>query len=98
LLFTVGPNVIRKGDPTVPLFFQRSSVNLSYEYLYDTLSQRTFNYFTSAYTFNLDPDGNIGLTLSYRHGDLPTTAQNIDQYMAALSVKLDADLAKQSGE
>jgi hypothetical protein len=73
-------------------------VNLSYEYLYDTLSQRTFNYFTSAYTFNLDPDGNIGLTLSYRHGDLPTTAQNIDQYMAALSVKLDADLAKQSGE
>jgi hypothetical protein len=97
LLLTVGPNVLRKDDPTVPVFFQRSSLNLSYEYLYDTLSQRQFNYFTGAYTFNIDPNGNLGVTLSYRHGDIPATAQTVDQYLISLSAKLDANLVNPTG-
>jgi hypothetical protein len=59
----------------VPSWIQRIHYEVSYGWLYDLLSSRQYELFDTALSFRLDDAGHLGLTLSYRNGDLLETGQ-----------------------
>jgi len=70
----------------VPWWIQRIHYEISYGWLYDFLSARDYELLDTSLTFALDPKGHLGLTFSYRNGQLVATGQDVDQANVALSV------------
>jgi hypothetical protein len=88
--FRAGPAVTLaldgvKIDP-VPWWIQRLHYEISYGWLYDFLSGRDYELLDTSLTFALDPKGHLGLTFSYRNGQLVETGQDVDLANIALSV------------
>jgi hypothetical protein len=88
--FRAGPAVTLaldgvKIDP-VPWWIQRLHYEISYGWLYDFLSGRDYQLLDTSLTFALDPKGHLGLTFSYRNGQLVETGQDVDLANIALSV------------
>jgi hypothetical protein len=59
----------------------------TYSWLWDWLSQRDYRLFDTALTFNLTAEGNVGLTLSYRRGELEETGAPVEVTQVGLALK-----------
>ncbi|WP_108680488.1 hypothetical protein [Methyloceanibacter sp. wino2] len=87
----VGPTVtlnlygIKEFDD-VPWWAQRFSLEVTYGWLYDTLSELDYELLDSSVTMALDEKGHLGLTLSYRKGQLIETGQDVDLAKLGLSL------------
>jgi hypothetical protein len=89
--FRAGPAVTLALDGIkefdyVPWWIQRIHYEISYGWLYDFLSGRDYELLDTSLTFALDPKGHLGLTFSYRNGQLVATGQDVDLANIALSV------------
>jgi len=89
--FRTGPSVTLAIDGIkefgyVPWWIQRIHYEITYGWLYDFLSGRDYELLDTALTLALDPKGHLGLTFSYRNGQLVATGQDVDQANIALSV------------
>jgi hypothetical protein len=89
--FRAGPAVTLALDGIkefgyVPWWIQRFHYEISYGWLYDFLSGRDYELLDTSLTFALDPKGHLGLTFSYRNGQLVETGQDVDLANIALSV------------
>ena len=89
--FRTGPAVILAIDGIkefgyVPWWIQRIHYEITYGWLYDFLSGRDYELLDTSLTFALDPKGHLGLTFSYRNGQLVETGQDVDLANIALSV------------
>lgn len=89
--FRAGPSVTLAVDGVkefayVPWWIQRLHYEITYGYLYDWLSGRDYELLDTSLTFALDPKGHLGLTFSYRKGELEATGQDVDLANIALSV------------
>lgn len=89
--FRAGPAVTLALDGIkefdyVPWWIQRIHYEISYGWLYDFLSGRDYELLDTSLTFALDPKGHLGLTFSYRNGQLVATGQDVDLAKIALSV------------
>ncbi|NOJ41047.1 hypothetical protein [Bradyrhizobium australiense] len=71
----------------VPWYIQRTHFRATYGTLYDFYSSRNYGLLDTALTYDLDPNGYLGLTLSYRKGKLETTGANVDLVKVSLSAK-----------
>lgn len=74
------------GTEGIRSWIQKMHFEISYSWLYDILSSRNYELLDTALKFNLDEQGHLGLTLSYRNGELTETGQDIDLAKVALSV------------
>lgn len=72
--------------PDVPWWAKKFSLEVTYGWLYDTLSKLDYELLDSSATFDLDEKGHLGLTLSYRKGQLLETGQDVDLAKLGLSV------------
>ena len=70
----------------IPWWVRRMHYEITYGWLYDLLSGRDYELLDTSLTFALDPAGHLGLTFSYRNGQLVATGQDVDQANVALSV------------
>lgn len=70
-----------------PWWAQRLHYQLVYGYLYDTLSSLSYNYLDTSLTFNLDKQGYLGLSFSYRKGKVEASGKDIDLAKVSLSAK-----------
>ncbi|BAQ17455.1 hypothetical protein GL4_2006 [Methyloceanibacter caenitepidi] len=70
----------------VPWWAQRFSLEVTYGWLYDTLSELDYELLDSSVTMALDDKGHLGLTLSYRKGQLLETGQDVDLAKLGLSL------------
>jgi hypothetical protein len=89
--FRAGPAVTLALDGIkefdfVPWWIQRIHYEITYGWLYDFLSGRDYELLDTSLTFALDPKGHLGLTFSYRNGQLVETGQDVDLANIALSV------------
>ena len=89
--FRTGPSVMltidgKKGLAHVPWWAERIHYEITYGWLYDLLSGRDYNLLDTALKFGLDELGHLGLTLSYRNGELVETGQKVDLANIALSM------------
>ena len=89
--FRIGPSVTLAIDGIkefgyVPWWIQRMHYEITYGWLYDLLSGRDYELLDTSLTFALDPKGHLGLTFSYRNGQLVATGQDVDLANIALSV------------
>jgi hypothetical protein len=89
--FRIGPSMTLAIDGIkefgyVPWWIQRMHYEITYGWLYDLLSGRDYELLDTSLTFALDPKGHLGLTFSYRNGQLVATGQDVDQANIALSV------------
>lgn len=75
-----------KGSDYVPWWIQRMHYEITYGWLYDWLSGRDYELLDTSLTFALDKAGHLGLTFSYRNGELVETGQEVDLANIALSV------------
>jgi hypothetical protein len=65
---------------------KKFSLEVTYGWLYDTVSDLDYELLDSSATFELDEKGHLGLTLSYRKGQLLETGQDVDLAKLGLSV------------
>ncbi len=89
--FRTGPTVTlaidgKKGLAHVPWWAERIHYEITYGWLYDWRSGRDYDLLDTALSFALDEAGHLGLTLSYRNGELVETGQKVDLANIALSV------------
>ena len=89
--FRTGPTVTLAIDGIkefgyVPWWIQRMHYEITYGWLYDFLSGRDYELLDTSLTFALDEAGHLGLTFSYRNGQLVETGQDVDLANIALSV------------
>ena len=70
----------------VPWWIQRMHYEITYGWLYDWLSGRDYELLDTSLSFALDKAGHLGLTLSYRNGELVATGQKVDLANIALAV------------
>ncbi len=71
-----------------PVFpFYSAVYQATYGWLWDSLSQRDYRLFDTSLTLNMTAAGNVGLTLSYRRGELEETGAAVDETKAGLAVK-----------
>jgi hypothetical protein len=70
----------------VPWWIQRMHYEITHGWLYDLLSGRDYELLDTSLTFALDEAGHLGLTFSYRNGQLVETGQDVDLANIALSV------------
>jgi len=78
--FRTGPTVTLTIDGIkefgfVPWWIQRMHYEITYGWLYDWLSGRDYELLDTSLTFALDEAGHLGLTFSYRNGELEETGQ-----------------------
>jgi hypothetical protein len=71
----------------VPWYIQRTHLRVTYGALYDLSSSKNYPLLDTALTYDLDPHGYLGLTLSYRKGKLETTGASVDLAKVSLSGK-----------
>ena len=77
----------KSDDPAFRRWWiQRLHYEITYSWLYDFLSGRDYELLDTSLTFALDPKGHLGLTFSYRNGQLVETGQDVDLAKIALSV------------
>jgi hypothetical protein len=83
-----GPLVVfaLNGADDAPWWIKRMGYEITYGWLYDWISGRDYELFDTALSFGLDETGHLGLTLSYRKGQLKETGQDVDLANIALSV------------
>jgi hypothetical protein len=88
----IGPSVFLTVDgkshevfSQVPWWASRIHYQIAYSWLYDLLSGRDYELLDTALKLGLDPAGHVGLTLSYRNGQLFETGQDVDLANIALS-------------
>lgn len=89
--FRTGPSVLlsidgKKEFSQIPWWVQRIHYQIAYSWLYDLLSGRDYELLDTALKLGLDEAGHLGLTLSYRKGELLATGQDVDLANIALSV------------
>lgn len=72
--------------------FQSTSGRIVYHSWIETYSGRSGSWLDTSLVHNLDPDGLVALTLSYRRGQNEDTGVRTDLYKVALSAKLCADV------
>ena len=84
-LITENPGELQE-PPAPSWWIQRIHYEISYGWLYDLLSSRQYDLLDTALSLKLDEAGHLGLTLSYRKGDLIETGQNVDLANIARSV------------
>lgn len=70
----------------VPDFLRRLHGQTSYIWLASD-DGRYYRWFETSLTYNIDDAGHIGLTGSYKKGDVEDTAKSVDIYSLGLSVK-----------
>jgi hypothetical protein len=93
----VGPEAVLwlKLEPPVNFlqdFFRATSARLVYHSWVEVYSNRSGSWLDTSLVHNLDPDGFVALTLSYRRGQNEDTGARTDLYKASLSAKLCADI------
>ncbi|SNT53107.1 hypothetical protein SAMN05216374_4621 [Tardiphaga sp. OK246] len=81
------------GFSDVPWYVQAMHFSVSYGWWHDAYSQRNYSIFDTSLGFNLDKSGLTAIAISYRKGQLDTTAANVDLTMVTLSTKFDAALS-----
>jgi len=90
--FRTGPTVTRGVDGKKglgrPWWAERIHYEITYGWLYDWLSGRDYDLLDTALKLRLDEAGHLGLTFSYRNGELVETGQKVDLANIALSVQL----------
>jgi hypothetical protein len=74
--------------PNTNEFFSRFSGAVSYHWAYETYSSRGISWFDRAITYNIDPEGQFGITGSYRKGRDEDTGTLTDIYKIALTGKI----------
>ena len=84
-LITENPGELQE-PPAPSWWIQRIHYEISYGWLYDFLSGRDYELLNTSLTFALDPKVHLGLTFSYRNGQLVATGQDVDLANIALSV------------
>lgn len=92
----VGPTVGLKMTPVTlsdfwPKWLQRVKIVTTYSVLQDVYSPATYGTFETAGTYNIDKDGTVGLTASYRRGRVRETGEKLNVIMVGLSSKLGGD-------
>jgi len=86
----VGPEftlVFKAFGAQIP-FLNNLSGKITYRWNQEVYSGDAYDYFSASTTYNLDPDGHLGLTLGYERGRQPLTTERIDQVTLALTGKL----------
>jgi hypothetical protein len=96
LLFSGGSQALRIGPQgslylrllgnSVPIISSLVG-NITYHWAEETYSRRSLSWFQSALTYNIDPNGYVGLTGSYRKGSDENTGKWTDIYLVSLSGK-----------
>ena len=96
LLFSGGNQALRIG-PQGSLYLRllgndvpvisSSVANMTYHWAEETYSRRSLSWFQAALTYNIDPNGYVGLTGSYRKGSDENTGKSTDIYLVSLSGK-----------
>ena len=83
-----GPLVVFSinGADDAPWWIKRIGYEVTYGWLYDWISSRDYELMDTALTLGLDDTGHLGLTFSYRKGQLEETGQPVDLANIALSV------------
>jgi hypothetical protein len=71
---------------------RRFSGNLTYHWWSELYSGRSESWFNTSLTYNLDEEGHIGLTTSYKRGSDENTGAAFDLYKVTLSAKLCTEL------
>jgi hypothetical protein len=91
--FRAGPSLLltvdgksREDFSQIPWWASRIHYQIAYSWLYDLLSGRDYELLDTALKIGLDPSGHLGLTFSYRNGQLFETGQDVDLANIALSV------------
>jgi hypothetical protein len=96
LLFSGGSQALRIGPQgslylrllgnNVPIISSLVG-NMTYHWAEETYSRRSLSWFQSALTYNIDPNGYVGLTGSYKRGSDENTGKWTDIYLVSLSGK-----------
>jgi hypothetical protein len=95
LLFSNGRDALRIG-PQFGLWIQpfadiaclsNLNINLVYHWAYETYSKQDLSWFQVAATYNLDPNGMLGLTASYQKGSDENTGKQTDVVKLTLTSK-----------
>ena len=71
---------------------RRFSGNLTYHWWTELYTGRTGSWFNTSLTYNLDEEGHLGLTASYKRGSDEATGAAFDLYKLTLSAKLCTEL------
>lgn len=69
-------------------FWSRVSADVTYHWAYETFSRKGISWLDSSITYNIDPDGQFGITASYRKGRDEDTGTVTDIYKIALTGKI----------
>ena len=97
LAFSNRPQSLRIG-PQLSLWLQpfadidylaALNVNLTYHPSYEVFSGRHLSWFQIASTYNLDPNGVLGLTVGYQRGSDEDTGKDTNLFKVSLTSKLD---------
>jgi hypothetical protein len=87
--FRTGPAITFTIDglqsDDVPWWIRRIHYQITYSWLYDWLSERDYELLDTSLTIALDKLQHVGLTLSYRNGQLFETGEEVDLANIALS-------------
>jgi hypothetical protein len=80
--------------PPGPVYdgLRQFSANVTYHWWTEVYSGRRESWLDSSLTYNIDPDGHIGIKLSYKRGQDEETGAKMDLYKVTLAAKLCADL------
>lgn len=86
----LGPVFTLNFQPFGPgeTFWDRLVGNVSYHIATEFNSGETFDWLDSSLTYNLTPEGNLGLTATYQYGEDEKTADETDKFLISLSGKL----------
>jgi hypothetical protein len=80
--------------PPGPVYdvLRQFSANVTYHWWTEIYSGRRESWLDSSLTYNIDPDGHIGIKLSYKRGQDEETGAKMDLYKVSLAAKLCADI------
>lgn len=86
----LGPSFALMVKPLGPgdTFWNRIVAHASYHIDQELYSGATYDWLDAALTYNLTPNGNLGLTGSYERGEDEKTARKMDKFTVSLSGKL----------
>jgi hypothetical protein len=99
-IFAYGPLVDRVGgvvalsvqaeqgdSAPVPKWVQQFTYNAFYSWLHNTERNQNYRLFSTSLVFSVDPDGHLGIKLSYDRGLVDETAQKIGVVKLGLTAK-----------
>ena len=85
----IGPLVslnLQLVDRDIPII-SKLFANITYHWAEEFYSARSLSWFQAALTYNIDPNGYLGFTGSYKNGSDENTGRHVDLYQISLSGK-----------